>query len=121
MKKVLSYLNEKELIIYTVDKSDSSYFVAALLHSTEETMEIGTMMEARCKVLAVKYKKRSWVQIYKIWLAIQYTYQEGIQPFTFRELSDMTGLSKHQVQDSMKILESENYFNKKIEYMVHGE
>ena len=121
LKKVLQYLADKELITYTIDKTDNTYFLAGILHKAEENMQIGITMEVKCRLLAVKYKKRDWVQLYKVWLAVQYTYEQNLQPFTIAEISEMTGLSDHQIRNNMKILGTEDYFNKTSAYRIFGD
>ena len=71
-------------------------------------MAIGIGMINRCQELAKKYNKNSWVPLLKTWIGIQYMYDK--QPFTMKELCDLTGLSSYQIRESKKILEHDNLF-----------
>lgn len=58
----------------------------------------------------MKYNKRSWVPMLKLWMGIKYLYKEGLQPYTVNDLVELTGLSAYQIRESGKILEQDNAF-----------
>ena len=59
LKETLQELNRCEYISYTIDKTDSNYFVAALYRKREEQMHIGIGMVKTCKQIADAAHKRS--------------------------------------------------------------
>lgn len=59
LKETLQGLMDKEYISYTIDKTDSNYFVAALYRKREEQMHIGIGMVKLCKQIADAAHKRS--------------------------------------------------------------
>lgn len=102
LKDALIGLRDREFISYTIDKTDSNYFIAAIYRRVEEEMHIGIGMVKTCKRLAEKYHKRSWVPLLKTWLGVQMLSEN--QPYTVDTLCAITGLSKYQIQTSNKIL-----------------
>ncbi len=108
LKDALEFLCEKEYIRYEVDKTNSNYFVAYLFFAVRQKMAISLDMAERCKELAKKNNKHSWVPLLKTWIGVQYMYDN--QPFTMKELCSLTGLSAYQVRDCKKILEQDNLF-----------
>lgn len=108
LKQALEFLHEKDYIRYEVDKTNDEYFVAYLYYATRQKMAISLDMAVRCKELAKKNRKQSWVPLLKTWIGIQYMYDN--QPFTMKELCALTGLSAYQIRDSKKILEQDNLF-----------
>ena len=59
LKNTLQQLYEREYISYTIDKTDSSYFIAAIYRKREEQMHIGIGMIKLCKQIADTAHKRS--------------------------------------------------------------
>lgn len=95
-------LKERDFISYTIDKTDSNFFIAGIYRKVEEEMNIGIGMVKTCKRLAKKYNKRSWVPLLKTWLGVQML--EKNQPYTVGTLCAITGLSEYQIKTSNKIL-----------------
>ena len=108
LKDALSDLTAAEYIEYVVDKTNTNYFNAVLFKRTRETMAISLDMAERCKKLAKKSNKKSWIPLLKTWIGVQYMYDK--QPFTLAELSAVTGLSAYQIRESRKILEKDELF-----------
>lgn len=108
IKRALASLEERGFISYNLDRTDKTYFVAALYRKVEEEMKIGIDMIKTCKEIADKNRKRSWVPLLKTWLGIQLII-EG-QPFTIETLQDITGLSAYQLKESKKLLEQNDLF-----------
>lgn len=102
LKDALNELQKRDLIQYTIDKTDVTYFTANIYHKVEEQMNIGIEMVKTCKQLADKYNKRSWVPLLKTWLGVQMLAER--QPYTVESLCAITGLSAYQVNNSNKIL-----------------
>ena len=108
LKDALSDLSAAEYIEYVIDKTNTNYFNAFLFKRTRETMAISLDMAERCKKLAKKANKKSWIPLLKTWIGVQYMYDK--QPFTLAELSAVTGLSPYQIRESRKILEKDELF-----------
>lgn len=106
LKEGLQALCSARLISYTVDITDSNYFIAALWHQVETELEVNIKMIQTCKRLADKYNKRSWVPLLKTWMGIQVL----PHPYTVADVCAITGLSEYQVRESSKILESNNVY-----------
>ena len=104
----LKQLAEKDYISFQVDKTDPSYFIAALWKAREQEMEIGLSMLVTCQHLATSHSKRSWVPLLKTWVGVQMMAEH--QPYTMKELAAFTGLSLYQIRESCRILESSEIF-----------
>lgn len=108
LKGALSNLEEQKLISYNLDRTNMSYFVAALNRKTEEDMQIGIDMMRTCRQLADNHKKKSWIPLLKTWLSINILAER--QPFTMRDIERMTGLSAYQIKQSTAILRESKIF-----------
>ena len=108
LKDALDILAASDYIQYTIDKTDNNYFNAFIFKRVREDMAISLDMTLRCQRLAKENKKQSWIPLFKTWVGIQYMYDK--QPFTVKELCDVTGLSAYQIRESKKILEKDNLF-----------
>lgn len=108
LRVALNNLSEREFIEYRIDKTDNKYFFAGLYRQVEKDMQIGIGMVRECRILAQKYHKRTWTSLLKAWLGVQMLSEK--QPFTMKELAEVTGLSDYQVKDSMKILKESDIF-----------
>lgn len=104
----LTALKEMDYIKYDIDPTNENYFWAGLYFKTRQDMAISIDMMDRCKALADKYNKRSWVPLLKTWIGVQYVYDK--QPFTMERLSQVTGLSPYQIRESRKVLEKDELF-----------
>ena len=103
LKIALQHLVARDYISYQIDKTNDNYFVAALWYQTEKDMEIGIEMVRTCKQLADSYHKRSWIPLLKTWLGVQMMAKH--QPYTVKDLAQVTGLSEYQIRESNKILQ----------------
>lgn len=110
LKNSLNFLSQNDYIHYEVDKTDNEYFFAGIYKKTEEEITVGLEMIKVCKHLAMKYNKRSWVPMLKLWLGIKYLYIQDLQPYTVQDLIDLTGLSAYQIRENGKILQNDNAF-----------
>lgn len=108
LKESLESLEKRGYISYTIDKTDKNWFVAALYRKVEEEFNIEVTMIKRCKQLADKHHKRSWIPLLKTWVGVQVAAEN--QPFTLSQLSAITGLSRYQIIESKKILERDEIF-----------
>ena len=110
LKASLEFLTQNDYIHYQIDKTDEDYFFAGIYKKTQEEITVGLTMIKKCKQLAMKYNKRSWVPMLKLWLGIKYFYIQDYQPFTIRDLTQLTGLSAYQIRQNGKILQADNTF-----------
>lgn len=114
LKLALIDLQNREYIMYQVDKTNEDYFMAGLYHAIEEELGVGISTIRQCKQLADKYHKHGWLNIFKTYVGMQ-VLQEN-QPFTVAQLSEYTGLSEYMIRESTKILEAENMIKTDIKY-----
>lgn len=110
IKEALEFLAQKDYIHYAVDKTNKNYFFAGIYRKVEEEIKVGISMVKVCKQLADQNHKRSWVNLLKTWLGIKYLYIQDLQPYTVKDLSDLTGLSPYQIRESGKILQKAQTF-----------
>lgn len=108
IKEALTRLNSQDYINFIIDKTDNNYFAAILYRKAEQDMQVGIDMVKNCKKIADEHNKRSWVPLLKTWLGVQLAAEN--QPFTIAELEAITGLSKYQITESKKLLESNDMF-----------
>lgn len=108
IKKALTRLDSQDYINFVIDKTDNNYFAAILYRKAEQDMQVGIDMVKNCKKIADEHNKRSWVPLLKTWLGVQLAAEN--QPFTIAELEAITGLSKYQITESKKLLESNDMF-----------
>ena len=40
----------------------------------------------------------------KLWLGLKYLYMQNLQPYTVKDLVNLTGLSEYQIRENGKIL-----------------
>ncbi len=118
VKGALASLEERGFISYNLDRTDKTYFVAALYRKVEEEMKIGIDMIRTCKEIADKHNKRSWVPLLKTWLGIQLASDE--QPFTVERLQEITGLSAYQIKESKRLLEQNDLFKTSRAYIAYN-
>lgn len=119
LKNSLETLFNQEYISYTIDKTDNNYFIAGLYRKTETDFEVGVNMIIECRLLAGKHHKRSWVSLLKTWLGVQML--STVQPFTLNDLESVTGMSKYQITDSLKILRESEIFKTSKAYYIGEE
>ena len=117
LKEALYLLSDNMYIRYDIDKTNEDYFWAGLFYAVRKKMAIGIGMIERCQRLAKENGKRSWVPLLKTWIGIQYMYDK--QPFTVKQLCDLTGLSKYQIMESKKVLEKDNLFTTSKAYIAY--
>ena len=115
LKINLLALEERGLIMYMIDKTDNNYFTATLVRKAEVELQVGIEMIRDCKRIADENKKKSWVPLFKTWLAV--LIMEEHQPFRNKDLEELTGLSEYTVRESKKLLESGHVFKTKKKYI----
>ena len=111
LKDTLDDLSKKNIILYTLDTStDDGYFIASIYKKVENEMQIGIEMIKKCKELADKNNMQynGWSKLLKTWLGVQILYKR--QPYTMKELSEVTGLPESTLRKCGKILEKDYVF-----------
>lgn len=116
LKKAISFLEENQIahVFYDNTGSRDTVITLSLLCRVEEQMRIGIDMVEECKKIAEKNNKKSFIPLLKTWLAIQIAEQS--QPFTMKELSELTDMSEYQLRQNKKLLERSNIFGTKKIY-----
>ena len=89
--------------------------MAGLYRAIEEELDVGISKIRQCKLIADKYHKHSWLNIFKTYVGMQVL--QETQPFTVAQLSEYTGLSEYMVRESTKLLEAENVIKSDIKYV----
>ena len=115
LQKTLQELYEKEYISYTIDKTDNNYFIASIYRKREEQMHIGIGMIKLCKQIADAAHKRSWVPLLKTWIGMQMMTEKEL--FKRADLTEVTGLSYYQINESRKLLEANDIFRTSQVYL----
>ena len=111
----LRALEQRGFIMYVIDKTDNNYFTATLVRKAEVEMQVGIEMIRDCKRIAEANNKRSWIPLFKTWLAI--IIAEEHQPFTNKELEQLTGMSEYTIRENKKLLEKSNVFKTRKKYI----
>lgn len=114
LKEALQTLFDKDIISYMVDKTDNNYFIATIYRKVEEDMKIGIDMVKECKKLQEKYNKQSFVPLLKTWLGVQMLIEN--QPYTIKDIVNITGLSEYSVKESHRILKDSNIYKSSKAY-----
>ena len=87
---------------------DEDYIIVYIKRKAEKEMKLGIEMVQKCRALAEKNNKRSWIPLLKVWLGMQVAFDE--QPVKMSRLEEITGMSYAQIRDARKILESDEIF-----------
>lgn len=105
---VLEDLAKRDFIIFDVDED---YIIVYVKRRIEKELQVGINMLKHCKDMINQKGKNSKKisQLIKVWLAIQICLQD--QPFTYKDIADLTGLSIYQIRDAKKILDKKEVFN----------
>lgn len=107
LNSVLEALVKKDCIKYTEDED----FIIVYLRSNLEnnySIKIDMLRESQ-RIADENHKNFNKIpQLVKVWKAIQICYEH--QPFTYMEISKITGLSYKQIRDVKRLLESNDVF-----------
>lgn len=102
-------LVDKKFILYYNDNStNEGYFILSILRKCEVEMSLGIEMIQHCKALSDKTGEKV-TDLIKVWTAMGYAYYN--QPFTMRDLENLTGLSSYKIRKAKKILEGDGLFS----------
>ena len=108
LKESFQDLIDKHFILYADDTStNEGYFIVSILRKKEQEMSLGIEMIKHCQLLSEKSGERV-TDLIKVWTAMGYAYYN--QPFTMKELENLTGLSSYKIRGARKILEEDNLF-----------
>lgn len=107
LNKVLNSLVEKECIKYD---EDENFIIVYLKGDLENKYPIKIdMLRESQRIADENHKNFNKIpQLVKVWEAIRICYEN--QPFTYAEISNMTGLSYKQIRDVKRLLESNDTF-----------
>lgn len=107
LDEVLKNLVKKDCIYYQVDED---YIIVYLKANLENKYPVKINMLRQSQRIANENNKNfnKILQLVKVWEAIRICYQN--QPFTYEEISQITGLSYKQIRDVKKLLESNDAF-----------
>lgn len=107
LEDVFLELVDRNLIVYD---QDEDVIILYVKRRVEKEMRLGIEMVEHCRKLEETYNKQkgAWIKLLKTWIGIQICAEE--QPFTMRQLAEITGLSAAQLRDAKKILEKDEIF-----------
>lgn len=108
IKEAFKSLQEKDYIGYYIDKSNTERFIITLLWAKERKFKVQIDMIKRFKAISESKNKRSWIPLFKTWLAMEYVYKNSGKIFTVFDIELLTGLNRNQITENRRILESEN-------------
>lgn len=110
LNKVIKSLVEKNYIGFN---EDQDYIILYLKRCVQRQNQITIEMLRQCKRIADEQKKNfnKFVQLIQVWGAIRVCQKN--QPFAYKDLSELTGLSFKQIRDVKKLLERNDAFLKK--------
>lgn len=108
LDEALKSLSEKQYIGYVPDEDD--YINAFLMRKIEREIKVKIDLIKHCREISEKnHKSKDKVfQLIKVWIAFQICVEN--QPFTYDDLSKLTGLSYAQIRDVKKLLERDQIF-----------
>ena len=106
LKGALVNLEESDLIMYQLDRTDKNYFIASILRKAELDYAVEIESIRICKSIAEKENKRSWIPLMKTYLGVQQLQLN--QPFTMEQLGELTNQSPYQIRESKRLLEKHN-------------
>lgn len=107
LEKAFVGLVDKEYIAF---HEDGSHIIIYIREKIEEEMKLGSKMIKQCREIVKKYNKTAdkVSQLIKVWLAVQICFEH--QPFTNRDIEELTGLSNYQIRDAIKMLQENEIF-----------
>lgn len=107
----LKELAQRDIIMYSIDKTNPEYFWAGIYRKVEAELRIGVDMVQRCMKLQKENNMNSWVPLLKTWLGLQIISLDYKQEtFTMLELESITGVNKKMLTKCKQILEKDNLF-----------
>lgn len=108
LDQALKSLHEKQYIGYVPDEDD--YINVFLMRKIEREIKVKIDLIKHCRDIAQKnHKSKDKVfQLIKVWIAFQICAEN--QPFTYEDVSKLTGLSYAQIRDVKKLLEQDQIF-----------
>lgn len=115
LKESINSLIQSCIINCIIDiTTDEEVVTLSLVRSAEVEMKIGINMIKTCRILSQKYHKRDWVPLLKVWLGTELLSKQD--HYTRKELIDMTGLTKYQLDESARILKESNIYKSSKAY-----
>lgn len=109
LKESIESLVQLHIINCIVDNTGGEDVITlSLVRSAELDMKIGIDMIRTCRMLSVKYHKRDWVPLLKVWLGTELLSKR--ESYTRQELLTMTGISKYQLDECSRILKESNIY-----------
>lgn len=112
LKLALDSLVQKEYIFYNID---NEFIILYVRRRIEKQLWIDINMIRECKKIIQENHKHicKLPQLLQVWSAVRIC--EENQPFTYKDVMKLTGLSKKQIFDVKKLLENNQIFKTKRE------
>lgn len=107
LNEVLAALEKKKVISV---HEDEDYIIVFLKAGVEKQYSVSVVMLRECQRIANENHKNfnKLAQLIQVWEAVRICEQN--QPFTYADLTKLTGLSYKQIRDVKKLLESNEMF-----------
>lgn len=102
LKKALNVLRSQKFITFSIDATDSNYFIVSLCREFEKDLLIDFNVIDICKSLGTYYGKRDWCWILKVWLGIELI--KDNKYCSVNLLQNLIGLQYHQIRTCGDIL-----------------
>lgn len=116
IENAVKELEKHEWIEVIYDKTtDEGYFTIYVKRAMEKQLIIEYPQIETCRQIMDKYKQRSFIPLLKVWLATEEL--QKIQPYTVKQLQELTGLSEYAIRESNKLLVQENIYGQKKIYV----
>ena len=107
LKKAILVLVQKDYIVFNQDRD---YIILYVKRKVEKKLWIDINMIRQCRRIVEENHKQicKVPQLIQVWSAIRICQRN--QPFTYKDVSKITGLSKKQIMDVKKLLQKSNVF-----------
>lgn len=115
LKTALQTLVDDHIVgIMTDVTTNEEVITISLIRAAEKDMKIGINMIVTCRILSKEHGKRDWIPLLKVWLGTELLSKQEV--YTRKELQDMTGLTKYQIDDCSNILKESNVYKSSKAY-----
>lgn len=98
------------------DGTNPGWFLVGLTRRIEKQMGVGIERIRKCKEIAEKNHKQSWVPILKTWIAKEWLSDKMDQPVLQSTIAEYAGLNTKQVRESTLLLKANNLIDEEIIY-----
>ena len=113
LKDTLKEMDSNYIGFYP-DKTDENYFTASLYRKVEKELKVSIVKIRKCREIQISTNSRSFVPILKTWIATEKAIEN--QPYTIKDLVNMTGLPESTVKRVNKQLKDADVYKSKKDF-----